>query len=89
MGLHRAKPEMGDGKWAIVFTPTKQRGLGLRDPQHSNTLMGARIWWQWVSSPHKPWAQLWTAKYENNFPQEEFIKITTTDTGSLIWNAAK
>eukprot|EP00253_Pinus_taeda_P025096 PITA_25096 len=50
-------------KWEKVCKPKKQGGLGLRDPQHSNTLMGARIWWQWVSCPKKPWAQLWTAKY--------------------------
>lgn len=58
-------------KWALVklervCKPKKQGGLGLRDPQHNNSLMGARIWWQWVSGPQKPWVQLWTAKYANN-----------------------
>jgi len=51
--------------------------------------MGAQIWWKWVSSPQKPRAQIWNAKYANNRPQEELIRITTVDTGSLIWNAAK
>eukprot|EP00253_Pinus_taeda_P030690 PITA_30690 len=49
-------------KWDKVCRSKRQGGLGLRDPQHSNTLMGARIWWQWVSCPQKLWAQLWTAK---------------------------
>lgn len=71
-------------KWAIVFTPKKKGGLGLRDLQQSNTLMGARIWWKWVSSPQKPLAQIWTAKYANNRLQEELNRITTTDKGSLI-----
>lgn len=51
--------------------------------------MATRIWWQWVESPHKPWAQLWTAKYVNNRPPEELIRNTNTNTCSLIWNATK
>lgn len=76
-------------KWEKFCTPKKQGGLGLRDPQHNNILMGARIWWQWVSYPQKPWAQLWTTKYANNRPQQELIRITTMPIGSLIWNVTK
>lgn len=72
------------GSTGQVCKPKIQGGLGLRDPQQSNTLMGARIWWQWVSCPQKLWAQLWIEKYSNNRPQQELIKIMTTPTGSLI-----
>jgi len=51
--------------------------------------MGEKIWWQWVTNPDKPWAKLWTAKYANNRPQEDLIRFTPTDKGSLMWNAAK
>jgi len=51
--------------------------------------MGAKIWWQWLTSPGKPWVTLWTAKYANHRPQEELIRLTPNDKGSLIWNAAR
>lgn len=61
----------------------------MQDPQHSNAMMGARLWWQWVSSTHTPWAKLWAAKYANNHPPEELILLANNDAGSLIWNAEK
>ena len=38
----------GKNKWALVnwkdvCTPKSQGGLGLRDPEHNNTIMGAKI----------------------------------------------
>lgn len=74
-------------KWLTVCTPKNQGGLGLQDPQHSNAMIGARLWWKWLSAPHTPWAKLWTAKYANNRSSEELIRLTNNDVGSLIWNA--
>jgi hypothetical protein len=51
--------------------------------------MSAKIWWQWVTNPEKPWVKLWTAKYANNRPPEELIRFTPNVKGSLMWNAAK
>ena len=45
-------------KWNIIRKPKLLGGLGLHDPQHSNTIMGAKVWWQWLSSPSSPWAKL-------------------------------
>lgn len=45
-------------KWATVCLPKISGGTGLRDPQHSNAVMGARIWWKWISVPHTRWAIL-------------------------------
>eukprot|EP00253_Pinus_taeda_P003053 PITA_03053 len=76
-------------KWTTICMPKNRGGIGLRDPEHSNTIMGAKIWWQWVSNPDKPWAKLWTAKYANNRPQEYVVRFTPTDKGSVMWNVAK
>eukprot|EP00253_Pinus_taeda_P002817 PITA_02817 len=85
-GLHR--------KWALVKSetaclPKKGGGIGLRDPTHSNVVMGARIWWKWLSGPPTPWAILWTTKYVGNCPREELIRISEICNGSIIWNSAK
>eukprot|EP00253_Pinus_taeda_P016498 PITA_16498 len=76
-------------KWTIVCMPKEKGGIGLRDPNHNNAIMSAKIWWQWLSSPERPWATVWTAKYANHRPQEELIRFTPNIKGSLIWNAAK
>jgi hypothetical protein len=76
-------------KWATVCTPKDKGGIGLRDPKHSNSIMSAKIWWQWVTNPEKPWVKLWTAKYANNRPPEELIRFTPNVKGSLMWNATK
>eukprot|EP00253_Pinus_taeda_P029073 PITA_29073 len=76
-------------KWDKVCKPKIQGGIGLRDPENNNTIMNAKIWWQWVTNPDKLWSKIWRAKYANNRPQEELIRFTPTGRGSLIWNAAK
>jgi len=76
-------------KWPTVCQPKEKGGIGLRDLEHSNSIMSAKIWWHWVTNPEKPWARIWTAKYANNRPQEELIRFTPAEKGSLIWNAAK
>ena len=76
-------------KWTTVCTTKEKGGIGLRDPSHSNAIISAKIWWQWLSSPEKPWAAIWTAKYANHKPQEELIRYIPSVNGSLIWNAAK
>lgn len=75
-------------KWSTAYKPKAKGGLGLRDPSHSNEIMGARIWWQWLTTPNKPWGVIWTAKYANHRPSEELIRFTPMEKGSLMWNAA-
>lgn len=76
-------------KWTTTCKPKEKGGIGIRDPSHSNIIMCAKIWWQWLSAPNKPWATIWTAKYANHRPQEELIRFIPSEKGSLIWNAAK
>jgi len=75
-------------KWDKVCLPKKAGGIGLRDPGHSNAVMGAKIWWRWLSNPNTPWASLWIAKYANNNPLEERIRMSEASSGSVIWNSA-
>ena len=76
-------------KWTSICHPKYAGGLGLRDPQHINAIMGAKVWWQWLSSPLCPWARLWTAKYAHHRPTSELICLLVAEEGSQIWNATK
>lgn len=76
-------------KWDTSCLPKKGAIMGLRNPSHSNEVMGARIWWKWLTAPLTPWASLWTAKYARNCPTDEKIRISEVSKGSLIWNSAK
>eukprot|EP00253_Pinus_taeda_P017843 PITA_17843 len=76
-------------KWDTVCKPKSKGGIGLRDPEKSNAIMNAKIWWQWLIHPDKLWTNIWIAKYTNNIPQTNLIRFKPTLNGSLIWNAAK
>lgn len=76
-------------KWETACLPKKGGGIGLRDPSHNNAVMGAWIWWKWLTKSLKPWASLWTAKYAGNCPMEELIRISETSAVSIMWNSAK
>eukprot|EP00253_Pinus_taeda_P004733 PITA_04733 len=80
-------------KWALVkrekvCLPKNVGGIGRRDPEHSNMIMGAKIWWKWLSYPNIPWARIWTANYANNLPLEERIRMSEISKGSAMWNSA-
>ena len=81
-------------KWALIKRETvyhlkSSGGTRLRDPKHNNEVMGAHIWWRWLSNPYTPWEILWTAKYAHNRPVDDLIQLKKVGIGSLIWNAAK
>eukprot|EP00253_Pinus_taeda_P021887 PITA_21887 len=75
-------------KWDKVCLPKKSGGIGIRDPELSNTVMGAKLWWRWLAHPNTRWASFWTAKYASNKPIEDRIRMSELSTGSIIWNAA-
>eukprot|EP00253_Pinus_taeda_P024057 PITA_24057 len=75
-------------KWEKVCLPKKVGGIGLRDPEHNNVIMGAKIWWKWLAFPETLWAKFWTAKYTSNLPLEERIRMTETSKGLIIWGSA-
>eukprot|EP00253_Pinus_taeda_P012127 PITA_12127 len=74
-------------KWEKACLPKIGGGIGLRDPEHSNKIMGAKIWWKWLTYPDTQWAQIWTAKYANNLPLVERVRMTEISKGSAIWNS--
>jgi len=41
-------------KWDKVCLPKNAGGVGLRDPEHNNKAMGAKIWWRWLANPNTP-----------------------------------
>eukprot|EP00253_Pinus_taeda_P007997 PITA_07997 len=75
-------------KWDKVCLPKQAGGIGIRVPEHSNTVMGAKLWWRWLAHPNTSWASLWTAKYASNKPIEDRIRMSELSVGSIIWNAA-
>ena len=65
-----------------------QLEISLRDPEHSNSIMGASVWWKWVSNPHTPRENLWQAKYARNWSKEDLIRFNIDPGGSQIWKVA-
>jgi hypothetical protein len=62
-------------------------GLGLRDPCILNDVMGAKIWWRWLTHPSDLWARLWRKKYTLGIKKKRLIRFNDHHNGSLIWNA--
>jgi len=50
-------------KWSTTCQPKREGGLGLRDPETSNEIMSAKIWWGWISRNASQWSKLWNLKY--------------------------
>eukprot|EP00253_Pinus_taeda_P015062 PITA_15062 len=55
-------------KWALVswsqLTERKEKGgLGLRDPETLNRVLGAKLWWRWLSGGNDLWKTIWRTKY--------------------------
>lgn len=80
-------------KWALVsWTHLIKRkdegGLGLRDPEILNKVLGAKLWWRWLQGGSDVWKKIWNYKY--NMPEqiEEKLKIQNIPQGSSIWNLA-
>eukprot|EP00253_Pinus_taeda_P005455 PITA_05455 len=80
-------------KWALVsWTHLIKRkdegGLGLRDPEILNKVLGAKLWWRWLQGGSDVWKKIWNYKY--NMPEqiEEKLKIQNIPHGSSIWNLA-
>ena len=48
--------------WETVCKPKRVGGLGLRDPEITNKVLSAKIWWRWVTNKEEPWAVLWQQK---------------------------
>lgn len=71
--------------WKTVCTPKEEGGLGLRNPQDSNLVFNAKIWWRWVNHTSEPWAKLWAAKYAIHWDRHNLCRFQEQVPGSSIW----
>jgi len=80
-------------KWALVAwekicKPKTHGDLGLDDLEVLNKVLGAKLWWRWIKDSDAPWAQIWNLKYENNWQDNDRIRMFRIIKGSHIWNKA-
>ena len=86
--------QKGERKWALVnwktvCLPKQEGGLGLRDPEDSSRVLGAKMWWRWVNYKSEPWAILWHKKYAPHFAKEKLIRYKEDRKGSSMWKLAQ
>ena len=80
-------------KWALVswkgISKQKQKGgLGLRDPQTLNQVLGAKLWWRWMRGGKDIWKQIWTQKYNMPSTTKGILRVEEVPKGSSIWDLA-
>eukprot|EP00253_Pinus_taeda_P014726 PITA_14726 len=81
-------------KWALVswgqLTERKEKGgLGLRDPETLNKVLGAKLWWRWLGGGNDLWKTIWRAKYSMPESTVEILKQKNTPRGSSVWDLAR
>eukprot|EP00253_Pinus_taeda_P006547 PITA_06547 len=81
-------------KWALVswknLTKRKEEGgLGLRDPEILNKVLGAKLWWRWMRGGNNLWKKICTQKYNMPTTFEGILRAEETPKGSTIWELAK
>eukprot|EP00253_Pinus_taeda_P033811 PITA_33811 len=89
-------------KWALVswsqLTERKEKGgLGLRDPETLNRVLGAKLWWRWLSGGNDLWKTIWRTKYrmpasqirgrveENRISVKDYWKGNDISEGWRVW----
>eukprot|EP00253_Pinus_taeda_P014645 PITA_14645 len=80
-------------KWALVswsqLTERKEKGgLGLRDPETLNRVLGAKLWWRWLSGGNYLWKTIWRIKYRMPASQVDILRQQEIPKGSVIWELA-
>jgi len=73
--------------WKSLCAPKGEGGLGLRDPQTSNLVFNAKIWWRWINHEKEPWEKLWRAKYAPQWECQALCRFEDQVPGSGIWTA--
>eukprot|EP00253_Pinus_taeda_P010995 PITA_10995 len=79
-------------KWALVswknLVKRKEGGLGIRDPEMLNNILGAKLWWRWLQGGKDVWKIIWELKY--NMPESTAgkLRIEEVPKGSSIWDLA-
>lgn len=81
-------------KWALVswsqLTERKEKGgLGLRDPETLNRVLGAKLCWRWLRGGNDLWKTIWKTKYSMPDSTVEILRQKETPKGSTIWDLAR
>ena len=81
-------------KWALVslkhLTERKEKGgLGLRDPEKLNKVLGAKLWWHWLREGNDLWKAIWRLKYNMPDTTVDILRQRETPKGSTIWDLAR
>lgn len=74
--------------WANLIQRKEEGGLGVRDPETLNKVLGAKLWWRWLQGGTDVWKKIWEYKYNMPEQTEEKLRIQNTPNGSSIWNLA-
>eukprot|EP00253_Pinus_taeda_P025221 PITA_25221 len=74
--------------WANLIQRKEEGGLGVRDPETLNKVLGAKLWWRWLQGGTNVWKKIWEYKYNMPEQTEEKLRIQNTPKGSSIWNLA-
>eukprot|EP00253_Pinus_taeda_P029818 PITA_29818 len=74
--------------WANLIQRNEEGGLGVRDPETLNKVLGAKLWWRWLQGGTNVWKKIWEYKYNMPEQTEEKLRIQNTPKGSSIWNLA-
>eukprot|EP00253_Pinus_taeda_P021290 PITA_21290 len=81
-------------KWALAswsqLTERKEKGgLGLRDLEILNKVLGENIWWRWLRGGNDLWKTIWKEKYNMPETAVEILRWRETPKGSSIWDLAR
>eukprot|EP00253_Pinus_taeda_P017577 PITA_17577 len=80
-------------KWALVswknlIQRKEEGGLGIRDPEMLNRILGAKLWWRWLQGGKDVWKKIWELKYNMPESTADKLRIEEVPKGSSIWNLA-
>eukprot|EP00253_Pinus_taeda_P030867 PITA_30867 len=74
--------------WANLIQRKEEGGLGVRDPEILNKVLGAKLWWRWLQGGTDLWKKIWEYKYNIPEQTERKLRIENPPIGSSIWNLA-
>ncbi|GKV09037.1 hypothetical protein SLEP1_g20594 [Rubroshorea leprosula] len=70
--------------WHSVCLPRTQGGLGIRSAKDNNRALIAKLGWQLLSNPEKPWCRAFIQKY---LQRGSFMSCNINSTSSVTWKS--
>jgi hypothetical protein len=75
--------------WETITQPKQSGGLGIRDPENTNSTMGAKLLWRIVSGGNDWWKHALINKYRLGKRKRSMDNPQTQQTSSQIWKLIK